>query len=199
MLDASRNCSRPVLVGLLMVVLLAPQLARANAVDDWSAIANQVIIVNAARSGTGNIDFAYVYIAIYDAVNAIDRGHTVFAVRPTSSPMGASPDAATAAAAYTVLKWLFPPQEPFLTTSYNAYIANLPATGKAAGIAVGTEVGNALIALRTGDGRNANVPYVFRFGPGEYQVTPDGARDARDALARPDAHLRDSGFNRVSR
>jgi hypothetical protein len=159
---------------VFVCVLLVPNAASANAVDDWSAIGNQVIIVNAARAGTGNIDFAYMYIAIYDAVNAIDRGHTMFAVRPTSPTAGASPEAATAAAAYTVLKWLFPSQEPYLTSTYNTYIANLPVPGKAAGIAVGTEVGTALTVLRTGDGRNANVPYVFRFGPGEYQVTPGG-------------------------
>ena len=185
MLETARRCKRPVFFTLLAMALLAPGVARANAVDDWSAIANQVIIVNAARAGTGNIDFAYVYIAIYDAVNAIDGGHTVFAVRPTSAPAGASPDAATAAAAYTVLKWLFPSQEAYLTTTYDAYIAGLPATGKALGIAVGTEVGAALTLLRTGDGRNASVPYVFRTGPGQYQVTPGGpATPATPWLAR---------------
>lgn len=167
--------TRPMLLAVFATwLLLTPGSAHANAVDDWSAIANQVIILNAGRAGTGNIDFAYVYIAIYDAVNAIDGGHTVFAVRPTTSPVGASPEAATAAAAYTVLKWLFPAQEPFLTTTYDNYVAALPVAGKAAGIAVGTEVGDALTALRTGDGRNANVPYVFRSGPGQYQVTPGG-------------------------
>ena len=170
-----RNSKRSILIALLAAYLLVtPAVAGANAVDDWSAIANQVIIVNAARGGTGNIDFAYVYIAIYDAVNAVDGGHAVFAVRPTTSPIGASPEAATAAAAYTVLKWLFPLQEGFLTSTYNGYLAALPVAGKAVGIAVGTEVGTALTVLRTGDGRNASVPYVFRIGPGEYQVTPGG-------------------------
>jgi len=171
---APRKCSKVILLAFLAMMVLAPSIANGNAVDDWSAIGNQVIIINANRSGTGNIDFAYMYIAIYDAVNAIDQGHTVFAVRPTSSPAGASPEAATAAAAYTVLKWLFPAQESFLTTTYDTYIANLPAAGKAEGIAVGTEVGTALTLLRTGDGRNANVPYTFQFGPGQYQQTPGG-------------------------
>src|SRR5262249_45604105 len=148
---------------LLAATVLTSRAVHANPVDDWSAIGNQVIIVNAARSGTGNIDFAYMYIAIYDAVNAIDGHHTVFAVKPTSSAVGASPEAATAAAAYTVLKWLFPAQEPYLTGTYNLYVAGLPAAGKAAGLAVGTEVGSALTLLRTGDGRDAVVPYVFKF------------------------------------
>ena len=163
------------LLGLTFLALfMLPGTVKANAVDDWSAVANQVIIVNGARGGTGNLDFAYVYIAIYDAVNAIDGHHAVFAVRPTTSPVGASPDAATAAAAYTVLKWLFPAQEPYLTGVYNLYVAGLPGAGRATGIALGTEVGTALTVLRTGDGRNASVPYVFRVGPGEYQVTPGG-------------------------
>jgi hypothetical protein len=173
-MSGRRHCSlvRPAFVA---VMLVAPAVAdAANAVDDWSAIGNQVIIVNANRTGTGNIDFAYMYIAIYDAVNAIDGGHAVFAVRPTSPTAGAAPEAATAAAAYTVLKWLFPTQEPYLTSTYGSYVANLPAAGKAAGIAVGTEVGTALTALRTGDGRNANIPYEFHSGPGQYQVTPGG-------------------------
>ena len=174
MLAPSPGRRLPVSALLLTVLLFLAPAAEANPVDDWSAIGNQVIIVNAARTGTGNIDFAYMYIAIYDAVNAIDGGYTVFAVRPTSSPAGASADAAVAAAAYTVLKWLFPAQEPFLTTTYNAYVAALPSAGKAAGITIGTEVGTALTVLRTGDGRNASVPYVFRSGPGQYQVTPGG-------------------------
>ena len=169
-----RRLHRRLVITFLAFCLLLPSTVKANAVDDWSAIANQVIIVTGARGGTGNIDFAYVYIAIYDAVNAIDGRHTVFAVTPTTSPVGASPAAATAAAAYTVLKWLFPAQEPYLTGVYTLYIGALPATGKATGIAVGTEVGTALTILRTGDGRNASVPYVFRSGPGEYQATPGG-------------------------
>ena len=177
MSDSPRKYSGVVLLALLAAMVLVPSIARGNAVDDWSAIGNQVIIVNANRSGTGNIDFAYMYIAIYDAVNAIDKGHTVFAVelKGADSPApGASPEAATAAAAYTVLKWLFPAQAADLTTTYNAYIQNLPTAGKADGIAVGTLVGTRLTELRTGDGRNANVPYVFQDGPGQYQVTPGG-------------------------
>jgi len=52
-------------------------------------------------------------------------------------------------------------------------LLGLPAgTATTQGLAVGTQVATAFIALRAGDGRNANVPYVFSFGPGAYQVTP---------------------------
>ena len=158
----------------LGMLLLAPAVARANVVDDWNTIAGQVIVVNAARPATAAIvDFAYVHIAMYDAVNAIDGRYSVFAVRPQSPAAGGSPEAAVATAAYVTLKWLFPTQQAYLDGVYATYMAGIPAGGpKAMGTLVGTEVGNAFTALRTGDGRNASVPYVFGSGAGVYQLTP---------------------------
>ena len=160
-----------IVVGL---AALTPALARANVVDDWNTIASQVIVVNAARPGTAAIvDFAYVHVALYDAVNAIDARYSVFAVQPLSSPVGGSPEAAAATAAYFTLKWLFPTQQPYLDGVYATYMAAIPPGGpKRFGTLVGTEVANALAVLRTGDGRNANVPYFFSSGPGAYQLTP---------------------------
>lgn len=158
----------------LGVLFLTPALARANVVDDWNAIATQVIVVNAARPATAAmVDFAYVQIAIYDAVNAIDGRYSVFAVQPLSSPVGGSPDAAAATAAYLTLKWLFPTQQAYLDGVYASYMAAIPPGGpKTIGAVVGTEVANAFTTLRMGDGRNANVPYFFSSGPGSYQLTP---------------------------
>jgi hypothetical protein len=171
----SRFPNRQLFPALVATFTLFAAPARANAVDDWAAIAYQVVIVNAGPAGAGHIDFAYVHIAIYDAVNAIDRSHTVFAVRPTTPTHGASPDAATAAAAYTMLKSLYPAQQAYLDGTYLTYLLNIPdGPAKTRGIAVGIEVANALRALRTGDGYKANVPYVFGAGPGVYQATPGG-------------------------
>jgi hypothetical protein len=155
---------------------LAQAATAATAVSDWSAIAAQAAVVNAGRGATANIDITYVHIAIYDAVNAIDGRYTPFAVTPVTPAVGASPDAATAAAAHTVLLWLFPAQQAFLDSAYTTYLLGIPAgPAKTLGIAIGNEVGNAFVTLRAGDGRNANVPYVFGSGPGVYQPTPGGA------------------------
>jgi hypothetical protein len=159
--------------GLVGVLTLQADEVKADPVDDWNTIANQVIVVNGGRGAAAVIDFSYVHIAIFDAVNAIDRRYTIFAVQPTSSPRGASREAAAAAAAYTVLKWLFPTQSELLDGAYAAYLAGLPdGRARSAGIRVGVEVGTALITLRTGDGRNATVPYIPGTGPGTYQFTP---------------------------
>jgi hypothetical protein len=164
---------------LTLTILLAPAAAKANAVDFWSDIAAQIAVAPPqSRAGLAQIDLAYVHIAIYDAVNAIDGRYSVFAVRPATNPLGASMEAATAAAAYTTLRWLFssPSATAFLDTAYASYLLAIPAgTDKNRGIAVGAEVANAFIARRTGDGRNAAVPYTFGPAlPGVYQQTPGG-------------------------
>jgi len=159
--------------------MFVPAAAQANAVDFWSDIAAQVAVAPPqSRAGLAPIDLAYVHIAIYDAVNAIDGRYSVFAVGPTTNPQGASMEAAATAAAYTMLKWLFPSASAgmVLDGTYAGYLLGIPdSPAKTRGIAVGTEVANAFIALRTGDGRNAVVPYSFGPAlPGVYQQTPGG-------------------------
>jgi len=169
-----------------------PQAAHAQEpVSYWSGIAKTVIIDMAARGGSPSaVDFAYVHIAIYDAVNAIDKRYTVFAVTPDTFTDDASEPAAVAAAAAAILKALFPGQQTFVNTQYNAYIALIPnGDAKTRGIAIGNEVAAKFLALRNPgprqdlgqDGRNAACAdnaalcYVFGSGPGVYQITPGAA------------------------
>jgi len=160
-------------VALLVLAMLHPTGAKADAVSDWSSIASTVAVTGGARPPVLMIDVAYVHAAVYDAVNAIDGRYSVFSVAPSTAAAGASPDAATAAAAYTMLLALYPNQKTFLDSTYNMYVSNLPAGfARDRGEAVGKEVANLFIAARQGDGRNADVPYVFGSGPGVYQVTP---------------------------
>jgi len=167
------NLAVPILaiIGLAMILPIG---ARADAVSDWSLITNTVVITNAGtRPPASMIDFAYVHAAIYDAVNAIDGRYSVFSVVPQTSAAGASPEAATAAAAYTMLVALYPSQKSYLDTTYANYLLMFPASPAVSkGIDVGTQVAQAFLSVRNGDGRNANVPYAFGTGPGVYQVTP---------------------------
>ena len=154
-----RTATRMFLLALLLTRF--PGIARADEVSDW----NKIMLDTQRASGIGGIvatrHSAIVQSAVYDAVNAIDGRYSVFAVRPATTPQGASMDAATAAAAYTVLKWLYPSPSAaaFLDGAYANFLLTIPAsTSKTRGLAVGTEVANAFIALRIGDGRNAAVP-----------------------------------------
>lgn len=148
----------------------------ANAVSDWSLIANIVMFDISARPGqAGLVELAYVHVAIYDAINAIDGRYSVFASAPTSSATGASPEAATAAAASTVLRALYPTPQAlaYVDSAYSAYLSSIQdGTAKTKGIAIGNEVATAFLTKRAGDGRNASVPYTFGSGPGVYQITP---------------------------
>jgi hypothetical protein len=179
-----------------------PTAARAQEpVSYWSGIAKNVIIDMAARGGSPSaVDFAYVHIAIYDAVNAIDKGYTVFAVTPVETPTdGASQPAAVAAAAAAILRAVFPAQQTFVNTQYAAYVALIPdGDAKTRGTAIGNEVARRFLELRNPgprqdlgqDGRDANCAsdvrlcYVFENGPGKYQRTPGAAPGAATPAAQ---------------
>jgi hypothetical protein len=147
---------------------------RADAVSDWNSTANTVFLTAARPGGGALIDMAYVHIAIYDAVNAIDGRYKPFAVRPSGAVSWASKESATGAAAHAVLVSFYPLQQHYIDSVYTAFLATLPDDeARAKGIAIGQEVAEKFLALRSGDGRNAPVTYTFLPpGPGVYQLTP---------------------------
>ena len=142
---------------------------------DWNATTQAVLV---AKGHQGPPGYAFVHVAMYDAVNAIDGRYTVFAVRPTSSPRGASKEAAAATAAYRVLLGVYPDQAAVLDPAYAASLAAVPnGSAKTKGIAIGTEVATAWLALRANDGREATVPYVF--GPARRRASTNAPPLAR--------------------
>ena len=159
---------------LALVSVLVVGDVKADAVIDWNSTANTVFITAARPNGAALADMAYVHIAIFDAVNAIDRRYKPFAVRPSCEVSRASRESAIGAAAHTVLVSFYPLQQHYIDSVYAAFLATLPDDeARAKGIAVGQEVAEKFLALRSGDGRNAPVPYTFLPpGPGVYQLTP---------------------------
>jgi len=104
-----------------------------------------------------------VHGAVYDAVNAIDKGHQPYLLSPRVAAPFDSQEAAAAAAAYHVLRTIVPAQEPVLAAQYAASLAGVPdGSGKTRGIAVGQAAAAAMLAARTDDGRFGS----FRFGIG---------------------------------
>src|SRR5262249_18158814 len=154
----------------------APSQAQ-NVVTDWNAIASTTIVANGKKaSATSSVWFAYSSIAEYDAVNAV-RHHPFepFYFHGTA-PEGASEDAAAIAAAHRVLVAYFRTQQSALDTQFAASLAKIAASSRSkdAGVAVGEESAKALLAARSGDGLEANVPYTPGTGPGVWQPTPPG-------------------------
>ena len=112
-------------VGLLLN-LFNSGVIYADSISDWNAIAATAAVTNANRApNPANIDITYVQVAIYDAVNAIDGRYTPFAVALNNVAPGASLEAATAAAAYTVLKTLYPTHQAYLDPIYAADLAGI--------------------------------------------------------------------------
>ena len=155
----------------LVLLSLAP-IVKANKVTDWNAIAAQTLVTAGNAGAAGAVDMAYTHIAIYESVNAIDGGYTVFAVSPSNVPHGASAEAATVEAAYCILISLYPAQAAYLDAQHAASLATIPdGQSKLDGIAVGDEVATLFLASRVGDGRGANVPYTPGTGPGAWIPT----------------------------
>ena len=165
----------PLLIGLALVALVSPRVTRADAVTDWNLIASNSIVVTAGQPPPVSVlHFAMVHGAVYDAVNAIDRGHRSYLVQPPSHPTD-SKEAAAVTAAFRVLVGLFPGQLGTLQPLYDAYIAALldnPPGSKAAGIAIGEATASAMLTARMNDGRFGPPPVLYPPAPGIWRPTP---------------------------
>ena len=149
-----------------------------NVVTDWNAIAITQARASTAPGATSpggtSLYVAYVQLAVYNAVNAIDGRFQPYKYTITA-PEGASVEAAAIEAAYRVLLYLLPDRAVPLTTSYNASMAAIPdSTAKSSGQLVGQASATSLIALRAGDGRGVPWPYTFPGSPvpGVWILTP---------------------------
>jgi PAP2 superfamily len=160
---------------------LAPTVARANAVTDWNLIASNAIVVTAGQPPPASaLSFAMVQGAVYDAVNAIDRGYRPYLPEPTSNPTD-SKEAAAATAAYRVLvgfpdlPGLFPAQQPTLQPIYDNYIAGLPDNppgSRANGVIIGETTARTMLTNRLNDGRFGPPPTLYPPAPGIWRPTP---------------------------
>jgi hypothetical protein len=130
-------------------------------VTNWDAIGSQAFTAAGLTAAEGHVIFAYVAIAVYDSVTAVEGGYRPFAV-DVDAPAGASAQAAVAAAAHRVLAHYLPAQAPtILDPAYAASLATIPdGQARTDGVAVGETVADLLIAQRAGDGFRAAVTYT---------------------------------------
>jgi hypothetical protein len=191
---------------LVSLALVAPVAARADAVTEWNAIATTSIAVTAGQSPHGAApSFAIVQGAVYDAVNAIDRGYRPYLAAPQANPWD-SKEAAAATAAYRVLLGLFPGQQGTLQPLYEASLAAVPpGPQKDGGIAAGEAAATAMLVARTNDGRGGPFTFDIGSGPGEWRpLTPTALDPApwvgnvRPFLLDSSSQLRTKGPNELT-
>ena len=161
-------------LSIAITVLVAAYTSAQNVVSQWNAIASTTIVANGKEvPAASGVWFAYVHLAVFDAVNAIDHRFQPYLFSANPAP-GANQDAAAVAAAHRVLVNYFPSQQTTLDADITASIAAISDTPAniSAGIAVGEASAQALITARANDGLLANVPYTPPVGPGYWLPTP---------------------------
>ena len=149
-----------------------------NTVSRWNEIATTTITQANALTGTPEemgsnyaFEMATLHIAMYDAVIAIAGGYTPFTVTPSGTTTGASQEAAASAAAYNVLKGLFPARTAIYQGTYDSMLAAIPnGNAKTLGVAIGGEVATGVLTSRANDGRATTLPaFVAGAGPGQFR------------------------------
>ena len=152
-----------------------------NVVSYWGDIGAATINAPIATATTSEeqrpafqTDMATLHLAMYDAINAIDGRYKTFISTPGMAAAGiksASMDAAGSAAAYGVLRALFPNRGEKYQAAYDSYLATIPASdAKTRGLALGAEVAAAVVASRANDGRSVALgPYVSGTTPGKFR------------------------------
>lgn len=149
-----------------------------NAVSYWHAVAARTINAPPAPDGTAAerrpdiaYDLAYVQVAVYDALAAIDGGYQPYTRPPLEPARSASPEAAVGAAAHAVLEALYPHRAARYEQAFEDYVRELPGgAARTQGLALGSEAAHRLLAMRGDDGRLTALPdYVPGTATGQYR------------------------------
>jgi PAP2 superfamily/Vanadium chloroperoxidase N-terminal domain len=174
-----------VVVGALVFGLLAVAHTAPGAANEV-LMRNETATKAVAANGQGPVEvtrtLAMAQGAVHDALNAIDRRYAAYYFEGPGEA-SASPDAAVAAAAHTVLVGVIPsfgtPAQKVaaLAMVEDAYMASLgrvsDSVAKTKGVAVGRAAGAAMLALRKDDRATRDAPYTPGTGPGKWRPHPN--------------------------
>jgi len=133
--------------------------------------------------------YAMMHIAMFDAVNSIERSYRPYRFRVPALP-AASTEAAAAQAAHDVLAAQFtsPQAQATFDDALRARLANIHPVFARWGVEVGKAVAADVLAWRQNDGWNVTpAPFVLPAVPGAYQPTPPSNAPAAFAQFRDTA------------
>jgi len=171
--------------------------AHADVITDWNdkVVAVGVQARQAPFAHTRSV--AIVHVAMFDAINSIERRYTPYRIQVSPAP-GTLREVAAVAAAYFTLVRLYPDQAKDFESLYQTSLAAVPDGGpKANGMQLGEQVAVEILALRAQDGADASntyrpyttagtyVPTVLPAGSSWGQVTPFALKEG--AQFRPAA------------
>jgi hypothetical protein len=150
--------------------------AFANVITDWDEKAIAAVAPMSSLGGTNPYlaqrMMALVHIAMFDAVNSIERRYRPYLVQlPTD--LTTSKEAAAAAAAATILATIDPNSTDKMKITMESYLTSIPeGAAKLNGIKLGAAVAEKVLEARAKDGSNAPDAYRPRTTPGVYVPTP---------------------------
>ncbi|HET9767783.1 MAG TPA: phosphatase PAP2 family protein [Thermoanaerobaculia bacterium] len=154
------------------VSLLAAGAATAEVVVDWNNVTLNAIRTDKTPPPKASRALAMVHVAVFDAVDGILGGYSPYHVTDAAPP-GASPEAATVAAAHKVLVALYPAQQATFDAARATSLAAIPdGAAKTSGIAWGETVAAEILALRSGDHSGDASAYEAPAGAGWWAPTP---------------------------
>jgi len=144
-------------------------------ISDWNATAVATIVTDAAKSpAEAYVYFAFTHAAMYNAVVGITRDYELYKWQ-RQGPRWASPEAAAASAAYTLLSTYFTASsQARLDDAFAASLAGIPdGAAEDAGIEYGRRAAIRVVYLRAGDGRGAALQFTTPPAPGVWRPTAD--------------------------
>ncbi|HEY0035203.1 MAG TPA: vanadium-dependent haloperoxidase [Longimicrobium sp.] len=150
--------------------LVFAQPAAADTVCDWWEFATRITNAQSAAGRTPETErtMSRVSLAMFEALNAIDRRYESYLGFPVGDPT-ASQDAAAATAAYRVLLFQLPAQKTTLDDTYALTMASIPdERAREAGRLIGEQAAAAAQVAGGIDSTIAQVPYRPRTTPGEW-------------------------------
>jgi hypothetical protein len=145
--------------------------ACADVIADWNENAVSFGVLHNIGPPPAERIIAMTQVAMFDAVNSIERKYRPYLVQlPTSAT--ASKDAAAAAAAGTVLAGINPQTQLTIKSLLVSYLAAIPdSPAKAEGIRIGEAVAAKILEERANDGARAPDTYRPRATAGIYVPT----------------------------
>lgn len=175
--NLKRKSALSVIVALLAIALC--DAARADVVTEWNQRAQQALLTANTSPIASSRVLAIVHVAVFDAVNGIERRYTPIHV-DFDAPSGASRRAAAVQAAYATLVKLFPAQKATLDAARKESLASISSAAAAEnsqsiarGLEWGQQVADDILLWRSTDGFTpAPPPFLGGMGVGQWRPTP---------------------------
>ena len=187
-----RSFATSMLLGLLAIAAQAtPGRPDAEVIIEWNELLQSVVPAGGLNPPRF---YAMLHVAMFDAVNSIERSHGRYRFSVPCAP-GASSEAAAAQAGHDILAALFtaPDQVAKFDAALEARLDLLNPYRARLGAQVGKSIAKQVLDWRQNDGWSATPPaFVLPAFPGVWQPTPpsfQAAQFAQFATTRPFALL----------